>query len=581
MSWDSGLCLVVKGGRRELRRDLQAGSRLSIGFGPSWDVSLERDGSLDERFSDDTSREAVAWLDCGEEIALEVTSPSALEVNGERLTHVSRIVLAPGDAFSIGGAELLLTRAPSSGRRTWTRDAFEGRVEEECQRLLRGSPGFAVVRLIVSASGVPGDAEEILSSSLRLGDPLAMRAPNDYEALLAATSRAGCSAAVARITRALARRDISARVSSVSAPEDASDAPQILRLLEERLEDIEAVGFGALRRPRLGAELEALVARVALSDISVLILAETGAGKEICAEMIHRASNRSSRPFLRLNCASFSESLLQSELFGHERGSFTGATRTKPGLLEMAQGGTVLLDEVGDLPPALQAMLLRVMDERKLLRVGGLEPRPIDVRFVSATNRDLTADVQVGRFRRDLFYRINGFTIRIPALRDRRDEIPGLAAWLIEDSARRAGRRRAPRITSDALALLERHSWPGNVREMRNVLDRALVLAGDDEDIAAQHVSFQLPLSVEAGARPPAEPEGAVPEALREALTPTTPPDDERDRIAAALDETGGNQTEAASLLGISRRTLVHRLEKYGLPRPRKGSRKGGGEASS
>ena len=179
---------------------------------------------------------------------------------------------------------------------------------------------------------------------------------------------------------------------------------------------------------RLFERLEPTLARVAAGSISVLVLGETGAGKEICAETIHRLSPRSGRTFLRLHCAAMPETLLESELFGHERGAFTGAHAAKPGLLESAEGGTVFLDEIGELPPAVQVKLLRVLDTREVMRVGGLTPRTVDVRFIAATHRDLRAEVQAGRFREDLFYRLSAVTVRVPPLRERRDELPALAA---------------------------------------------------------------------------------------------------------------------------------------------------------
>ncbi|EYF04763.1 Hypothetical protein CAP_4239 [Chondromyces apiculatus DSM 436] len=338
--------------------------------------------------------------------------------------------------------------------------------------------------------------------------------------------------------------------------------------------------------------LYALVDRVAASPLSVLLLGETGVGKEVTAEAIHVRSQRTHRPFLRLNCAALSESLLESELFGHEKGSFTGAAQTKPGLLETAEGGTVFLDEVGELPLSTQVKLLRVLEERQVLRVGGLRPRPIDVRFVAATNRDLTQEVERGTFRRDLYFRLNGISLTIPPLRERLGEIAELSRLFLANAAERLGRP-APRLGEQALAFLQRHSWPGNVRELRNVVERAAVLCGGAE-ILPEHLLLDItaasppPPSVAQG-RPPAElsPPSSVPSApasapgrisslpgddappptLRGALEPL-----ERQRILDVLERCGGNQTQAARQLGISRGTLLSRLDAYGVPRPRKAS---------
>jgi len=225
--------------------------------------------------------------------------------------------------------------------------------------------------------------------------------------------------------------------------------------------------------------LHELVTRVAAADISVLLQGETGVGKEVIAERIHAGSTRAQKPFLKLNCAALTETLLESELFGHEKGAFTGATASKPGLLEVAEGGVIFLDEVGELHASTQAKLLRVLDERKLLRVGGLVPRPIDVRIVSATNRDLEAEVARNAFRLDLLYRLNAMAIIIPPLRERVNEIKPLAVTFLRALAAKHNRE-PPRLTDDALALLRSYAWPGNVRELRNVIERAMVLSTGD-----------------------------------------------------------------------------------------------------
>jgi DNA-binding NtrC family response regulator len=221
---------------------------------------------------------------------------------------------------------------------------------------------------------------------------------------------------------------------------------------------------------------ERLVQRVAEGSISVLIIGETGVGKEVLAGRIHELSPRRERPFVRINCAALSETLLESELFGHERGAFTGADRAKPGLLATADGGSVLLDEIGELPAATQVKLLRVLEQREILPVGGLKPVPIDVRFLAATNRDLEQEVRRGSFRQDLYFRMAGITLRVPPLRHRADEIPKLAAAFLGRACQEM--KRAPSVLSaEALRLLCGYSWPGNIRELRNVIERAVLRA--------------------------------------------------------------------------------------------------------
>ena len=335
----------------------------------------------------------------------------------------------------------------------------------------------------------------------------------------------------------------------------------------------------ALDGRRLFERLEPTLAKVAAGSISVLVLGETGAGKEICAETIHRLSPRAGRTFLRLHCSAMPEPLLESELFGHERGAFTGAVAAKPGLLESAEGGTVFLDEIGELPPAVQVKLLRVLDAREVLRLGALTPRSVDVRFIAATHRDLRAEVQAGRFREDLYYRLSAVTVRVPPLRERKAELPGLAAELAAHAARDLGIAPTPSFTPDALDALLRHPWPGNVRELRNVVARALLLGDggpiqrrhlglDDDplgsaprDPTVDHTAPVMRAVAPADGPPLAEPDGRLGDELR-AL--------ERTRILDALERCGGNQTRTAQLLGISRGTLIARLTAYGITRPRK-----------
>jgi transcriptional regulator of acetoin/glycerol metabolism len=278
-----------------------------------------------------------------------------------------------------------------------------------------------------------------------------------------------------------------------------------------------------------------VVARLAASAVSVLILGETGTGKEVLARTLHELSGRPG-PFVGINCAALSESLLESELFGHERGAFTGAVQAKPGLLETAPRGTVFLDEIGDLPTGLQAKLLRALETREVQRVGGLKPIPLDVRFLAATHRDLGLDVAAGRFRRDLYYRVNGVTLRLPPLRDRRAAIPDLARGFLAAAAEAAGRP-VPRLGLEAIGRLSRHDWPGNVRELRAVMERALLLGGADE-VDASAILIDTP-------------------------PPTLPPDDEDARFLAVARRHHGNVTAIARELATSRsqvRRLAQRL---------------------
>jgi transcriptional regulator with PAS, ATPase and Fis domain len=307
---------------------------------------------------------------------------------------------------------------------------------------------------------------------------------------------------------------------------------------------------GPVRVDPATARLDDLVATVAPADIPVLLLGETGVGKGVTAEAIHRQSKHAAGRFVRVNCAALADALLESELFGHERGAFTGAVQAKPGLVEAASGGTLLLDEVGDMPLATQAKLLHVLEHGEVLRVGALTPRPVDVRFVAATNRDLEARVADGRFRQDLYYRLNGVSITIPPLRERSSEIAGLAASFVDEACARMGRPLLG-MTDAALDLLTRHDWPGNVRELRNAVLRAALFARGDR-IGVEH--FDLPAGPERLAS------GGV---LRGDVR-----DLERRRIVEALARSGDNLSETARTLGIARGTLRSRMKELGLVTP-------------
>jgi len=324
--------------------------------------------------------------------------------------------------------------------------------------------------------------------------------------------------------------------------------------------------------------LHHLVDLVARSTIPVLIVGETGVGKEVISAAVHLRSPRADRPFVSLNCAALPEALLESELFGYEKGSFTGAQQAKPGLIESAHEGTFFLDEVGEMPLATQAKLLRVLENGELLRVGALRPRRVDVRFIAATNRSLPQLVARDMFRRDLYFRLNGITVPVPPLRERAPEIAPLARFFLAKAAKEAGRA-CPSLSPEVLDRLAAHAWPGNVRELRNVMDRALTLSASSV-IRLEHVVLDAALPRSEG-----DLEGAAPKQAPSAGAPARsapPPADkgrlmrmdettERTLIARALDQCGGNQSKACEVLGISRRTLISRLDEYGMKRPRKG----------
>jgi DNA-binding NtrC family response regulator len=307
-------------------------------------------------------------------------------------------------------------------------------------------------------------------------------------------------------------------------------------------------------------EVLKLAERVAASDASVLILGESGTGKELLARVIHRASAREGGPFVAFDCSALSPSLVESELFGHERGAFTGAERARRGLFREAQGGTLFLDEIGDIAPEMQNKLLRVIQEREVKPVGGDAFVKIDTRMLAATNKDLKALVQAGKFREDLFFRLAVVPIELPPLRERAEDIPELTAWFLH--RRRGAGPRPLRISDEALARLGEYSWPGNIRELENVIERAAILSDGVEIRAAdlpplgrdaRHPRSQILENVKDDTRPLKE---RVADAVREV---------ERHAIVEALRQEGGSPTKAAKRLGISRASLYAKLKELDI----------------
>ena len=303
------------------------------------------------------------------------------------------------------------------------------------------------------------------------------------------------------------------------------------------------------------ASVRVLLHKVATSPAStVLLTGESGTGKDLAAKVIHYASDRASRPFMNITCSALPEALLESELFGHERGAFTGADRQKRGLLESADGGTVFLDEIGEMMPILQAKLLRFLEEKAFRRVGGATDIRVHVRVIAATNRNLEEEVKRGRFREDLYYRLNVMPVVMPALRDRPDDIPRLIAYFI-DTYNTEFRKRIKRVTPSAMERLKTYPWPGNVRELRNAVERAMLLADGDELTLA---NFPM-VDKRAGdlTESVSLPAGGVD---LEQL--------ERSLVVQALQRSGWNQTRAATLLGINRDQIRYRIEKFKLEKP-------------
>jgi DNA-binding NtrC family response regulator len=322
---------------------------------------------------------------------------------------------------------------------------------------------------------------------------------------------------------------------------------QEMRQLRDRLRERNAFGHIVSSDPKMQQVLE-LVAQVGPSRASVLVTGESGTGKELIAEAIHAASPRAQKPFVRLHCAALAESLLESELFGHERGAFTGAVTRREGRFKQADGGTLFLDEIGEIPGGTQVKLLRFLQERTFERVGGNETLKVDVRIIAATNRDLQTEIKKGTFREDLYYRLNVVAVELPPLRERKADVPALASFFLRRYASENGRT-IEGLSDAALALLTSYAWPGNVRELENVIERAVVLCNEPH-IEAKHLPATL-----------------VPQAEREGTPPipgTTIHDLERYAILKTLEACGGSTSKAAMILGVSTRKIQYKLHEYG-----------------
>jgi DNA-binding NtrC family response regulator len=527
---------------------------LTIGSGAGCDLVVS-DASVAPRH---------ARLSLGPPLALEdLGSGLATQLGEERLAPGETAEVPPGDPIQLGNVLLMVERRRGAPpRRFLSRDYFEQRLEEECHRGERSQTVFSVLRIAASAPG-PADAiEQVIAGELRMTDVIALHGPGEYAVLLCETPAAGAEVLISRLKARLGGAGAQLGFGIACYPRDGHDAfmliaaaapPGVVKVKDEVPADLPEYSLAML-------QLRGMVERVAASDLSVLILGETGVGKERMAEEIHRRSGRSDKPIMRLNCAALSESLLESELFGHERGAFTGAHERKTGLFEAAQGGTVFLDEVGDMPLPTQVKLLRVLEERQVRRVGSTTSLDLDVRFVSATNRDLERAIARGTFREDLYFRLNGITFVIPPLRERTSEIEELARRFVAEASKRYGVRKPPEIPAETLTLLREYAWPGNIRELRSVIERAVVLCD-----AGPLTQASLPLEkmrahfAPRDAPPPPAPQ---PPASKPLLA-----EDQRRReeLIVLLQEHRGNVTAVARALDKARFQVQRWLKRYGI----------------
>jgi two-component system, NtrC family, response regulator AtoC len=483
-------------------------------------------------------------------------------VNGVAIDAARR--LTAGDVIAIGPMTALLatSSAARSSRQVATISELEDRLDTEVDRAHRYHRPLAIVmaRFNGGADAITTHIER-LSAHLRRMDVLSEYSGDEIAIVLPEAERGAAEVVAGRVMQA---GGLKVTVGIAVFPSDGSSPGELISAARDRLRG--AVGPRPAERVDINAvlgrnvvvadpqmkQLFELAKRVAVSNITVLIAGETGVGKEVVAEAIHRLSPRVTGPYVRLNCAALPESLVEAELFGYERGAFTGAVGTKVGFFESASGGTLFLDEIGELPVSMQAKLLRVLEHRTITRVGGTQEIAVDVRLICASNRDLELEVRRARFREDLFFRISGFVIPVPPLRDRRSEIPLLANQFVRDLAPEGS---SIIIDERALAILASYDWPGNVRELRNVIERAIVMSGSGR-IESSH----LPEHVRERSTPGLAAMGHGALDVRQRVLVV-----EREAVEQALEANKGNQTHAARQLGVSRFALIRLMEKHDL----------------
>ncbi len=539
----SGWYLLLESDRGEpLSRvvSLAEGDELVLGRGAESDVVLAYDGVSRRHAKVSRRGSTITVEDLGSTNGTRVNS---LVIEGSRR-------LAAGDTITLGTitAVLAATSAARERRTIATIAELEDRMGAEIERARRygRSLGLVAMRVAGPADDVDAHVRE-LGRSLRRMDLLADYGGDELVILLPESDRVAIDAVIARAIAA--PESVTVACGGVAYPSETTSGGELIGRARAAM----LSGDGPTRAtsasmivvdPKM-EHVMAMVDRVAAAPITVLLYGESGVGKDVIAEAIHARSPRSARPFVRLDCGALPEALFESELFGHVHGAFTGAVADKAGQLEAAHTGTLFLDGLDELSLGMQSKLLRVLEQRRFLRVGATAETQIDVRVVCATHHDLETEVKRGRFREDLFFRVSAFAIPIPPLRDRRSEIVPLARRFADELAR--GRTIA--FEPSALALLEAYDWPGNVRELRNAIERALVLG--ESRIAAEH----LPERVVAAA-----PDGARPRDIRQRVASM-----EKQAILDALMDANGKQAAAAKALGISRFALARLLDKHGI----------------
>ena len=534
---------------------LEKGRSLIVGRAAPSEIEIH-DLGLSRQHARFTWDEQGLWVE-------DLGSTNGTKKNGVPVTS-GRVRIAPGDEIAVGPVMVslhVLSSIDEELRGFDGHDRFVAALADELTRARTFARPLALcmVRATSKDAHVSRWAGRV-HAQLRPVDRVGIYGPHAVLVSLPETIAAGAQAFVLSLTGGTP--PLSCNV--VAFPEDGASVEELISAVQtpKRAAAPDASSSGSvIAKSAAMKAVMATVKKVAQSNISVLITGETGTGKEVLARAIHDGGARKKMPMRSINCAAIPGTLIESVLFGHEHGAFTGADKQAKGIFEQAQGGTVLLDEIGELAPSAQAALLRVLETKKVTRVGGDKEIDVDVRVIAATHRDLEAMVEAGRFRQDLLYRLNTMTLRLPPLRERTDEIKPLAERFLHEAAKQANND-VRSIDPKALTALETYSWPGNVRELRNAIDRAVALA-ENKTIMLADLTDRIRGSAKGSTTTP-------PDASSDhSVIPTDYKDHlrkyEAELILKALHKHGGNQTEAAKALGLPLRTLVHKIQTYGI----------------
>ncbi len=577
------LLVMVSGGVMEF--DLAAKGDYTVGRAPNVEIHID---------APSVSRAHALLSTDGTSITVQdLKSTNGTHVNGETI-GAEPVPVHVGDAIRFGDvvAQLRGARASRIFVPKFVRaDEFDTRIAEEAERCVRYDRSLAAIAIETASreDRFVNRAKQVVAANLRALDAATMRAPGRIDVLTVECDRDAATEIAGRIFDALASREVEAKVGVAAYPSDVPSPDSLLLAAQFAMHSVEGNQIGNAREGarmlKIGSKeiivsdpsmvrLFGLIERVAGTPVSVLVHGETGSGKEIVAEAIHVLGPRVAKPLIKINCAAMPENLLESELFGHEKGAFSGADRAKPGLFEEAHTGTIFLDEIGEMSPNLQAKLLRVLEDSKVRRVGATKEKQVDVRVVAATHKDLKALAAVGEFRQDLFYRLSAIVLRVPPLRERPREVPLLAERFAAEASEQAGRSPIS-VSSKAMAVLRNYEWPGNIRELRNAMNTAVMMC-DGAQIDPEHLPPEL------SAPDQGEPSGVLrmpSETIRFSIDDNPQPLElelrtlERARIEQALKASEGNQTKAAGLLGMPRRTLVYKISSLGIDVPKRGKR--------